>query len=87
MEFGFSMTLPFIFKIASPNVGIQLCAVTSPLILMKCLPSMLYPIPILLVLCMATPSMNSLLKFLTMMTQSLKNFLPILNCTKHSPTG
>ena len=76
MEFGFSMILPFVFNIGSPVVEWQLCAITLSFIMMKCLPSVLYPIPILLVLCMATPSMNSLLKFLTAMTQSLNTFLP-----------
>ena len=63
MEFGFSMTLPFVFKIGSPNVEIQLCALTITFDhVMKCQPSMLYhPIPILLVLCTATPNMNGLL--------------------------
>ena len=48
-------------------VQIQVCVITSPLIMMKCLSAMLYSIGLvigILVPYMATPSMNCLLKFL-----------------------
>ena len=87
IEFGFSILLPFVFKIGSSTVDWQLCVITSLFIVMNCLSSVLYPILILLGLCIVTPSMKELLPFyFTTKSLSLEILLPIVVFMKHSPT-
>ena len=87
IEFAFSMILPFVFKIGSSTPDWELRAITLPFIVMRYLPSVLYPIAILLGLGIAILSMKGLLKCFTTMTLSQRFFLLIVIFMKHSPTG